>query len=86
MGEPSTKETRQPSNHVSQRLHRIKQIDGLVKKSSNRRHSKKLQMQGARILRNEAYLSYVATTKDGAQRRSWTFSEAVKIEMLEDTD
>ncbi len=30
-------------------------IDGLVK-STNRRHSKKLQMQGARILRNEAYL------------------------------
>ena len=35
-------------------------------------------MQGARILRNEAYLSYVAMTKDEAQRRRWTFYTAVK--------
>jgi len=31
-------------------------IDGLVKSHQGRRHSKKLRMQGARILRNEAYL------------------------------
>jgi hypothetical protein len=36
-------------------------------------------MQGAQILRNEAYLLYVAMTKDEAQRRRWTFYEAVKF-------
>ena len=40
--------------------------------------SKKLQIQGAQILRNEAYLQYAAMTKDVAQRRSWTFFEAIK--------
>jgi len=30
--------------------------DAFVKSRQNRRHSKKLQMQGARILRNEAYI------------------------------
>ncbi len=35
-------------------------------------------MQGAQRLRNEAYLSYVAMTKDEAQRRRWTFYEVVK--------
>jgi len=39
--------------------------------------SKKLQIQGAQILRNEAYLQYAAVTKDAAQRRSWTFYEAI---------
>ena len=29
-------------------------------------------------MRNEAYLWYAAVTKDAAQRRSWTFYEAVK--------
>jgi hypothetical protein len=43
-----------------------------------RRRSKKLQIQGAQTLRNEAYLWYAAVTKDAAQRRSWTFYEAVK--------
>ncbi len=42
------------------------------------RQSKKIQMQGAQILRNETYLQYVAMTKDEAQRSSWTFYEAVK--------
>ncbi len=45
-----------------------------------RRQSKKIQIQGAQILRNEAYLYYAAVTKDAAQRRSWTFYKAVKIE------
>ncbi len=36
-------------------------------------------MQGARILRNEAYLSYVGMTKDEAQRRRWTFYKAVNF-------
>jgi hypothetical protein len=36
-------------------------------------------MQGALILRNEAYLSYVAVTKDEAERRRWTFCEAVNL-------
>ncbi len=37
-----------------------------------------LQVQGAQILRNEAYLLYAGVTKDAAQHRSWTFCEAVK--------
>jgi hypothetical protein len=37
----------------------------------------KVHMQGVRILRNEAYLWYVAMTKDETQRRRWTFYEAV---------
>ena len=31
-------------------------MDDFVKSGQNRRHRKKLQMQGARILRNEAYI------------------------------
>ena len=34
-------------------------------------------MQGVRIFRNEAYLWYVAMTKNEAQHRRWTFYEAV---------
>ena len=41
--------------------------------------SKKLQIQGAQILRNEVYLQYAAVTKDAAQRRSWTFYEAINL-------
>ncbi len=36
-------------------------------------------MQGARIFWNEAYLKYVAMTKDEVQLRRWTFYKAVKI-------
>ena len=39
--------------------------------------SKKLQIQGAQILRNEVYLRYSAMTKDAAERRSWTFYKAI---------
>ncbi|MEA2013739.1 MAG: enoyl-CoA hydratase-related protein, partial [Thermodesulfobacteriota bacterium] len=39
--------------------------------------SKKLQGQGAQILRNEEYLRYTAVTKDAAERRSWTFYKAI---------
>jgi hypothetical protein len=39
-------------------------------------------MQGVRILRNEAYVWYVAMTKHEAQRRRWTFYEAVNREIL----
>ncbi len=35
------------------------------------------QIQGAQILRNEAYLLYAAMTKDAAQRKRWTFCFAV---------
>jgi hypothetical protein len=42
--------------------------DDFVKSRQGRRHSKKIQMQGARILRNEAYIEV---------RRRWTFYEAV---------
>jgi len=41
--------------------------------------SKKLQIQGAQVLRNEMYLWYIAVTKDAAERRSWTFYKAVKF-------
>jgi len=54
--------------------------------------SKKLQIQGAQLLRNEAYLQYAAVTKNAAQRSpsaslrtvsmsngSWTFYEAIII-------
>ncbi len=36
-------------------------------------------MEGARTLRNKAYLQYVAMTKDEAQRLRWTFYEAVLL-------
>ncbi len=39
------------------------------------------QVQGAQILRNEAYLLYAGVTKDAAQHRSWTFCEAVANEI-----
>jgi len=38
---------------------------------------KKIRRQGAQVLRNEAYLSYAAVTKDAAQRSIRTFYEAV---------
>jgi hypothetical protein len=43
-----------------------------------RRHSKKIQVQGTQIRRNErrTYL-HAAMTEDEAQRRKWTFYEAV---------
>jgi hypothetical protein len=53
--------------------------DRLVKKSKFIRQSKNLIMQGARILRNEAYFSYAAMTKDEVQYSGMTFYEAVKI-------
>ncbi len=34
----------------------VHNVDDFVKSRQDRRHSKKLQMQGARILRNEAYI------------------------------
>ena len=37
-------------------------------------------MQGAQVLRNEAYVWCVAVTKDAVQRRRWTFYEAVILE------
>jgi len=42
--------------------------DDSVKSRPNRRHSKKLQMQGARILRNEAYIE----VRRNDERRSAT--------------
>ena len=53
---------------------------------------KKLQVQGpqarhtngGQVLRREAYLWYVAVTKDAVQRRSWTFYEAVRVYPMED--
>ena len=39
-------------------------------------------MQGARILRNEAYFSYAAMTKDEVQHSRMTFYEAVNNALL----
>jgi hypothetical protein len=46
------------------------------------RHSKKLQMQDAQILKNEAYKKYTAVTKDEAQHSRWAFYEAATIYLL----
>ncbi len=43
-------------------------------------------MQGAQILRNEAYLSYVVMMKDEAQHRRWTFYEAVTVQTEKDKE
>ncbi|MGB9500192.1 MAG: hypothetical protein ACKVE4_10705 [Dissulfuribacterales bacterium] len=40
---------------------------------------KKVQIQGAQILSDDTYFSYFEETKDAAQRRSWTFYEAIKM-------
>jgi len=40
---------------------------------------KKIQDQGERILRKEAYITYAAMTKNEAQRRYGTFCEAINI-------
>ena len=40
--------------------------------------AKKVQDQGERILRNEAYLLCAAKTKDEAQQRYGAFYEAIK--------
>ena len=39
---------------------------------------KKVQDQGERFLRIEAYIRYAAMTKDEAWRRYWAFYEAIK--------
>ena len=39
-------------------------------------------MQGAQILRNEAYLWYAAVTRDAVQCSSWTFYEAIKLQTV----
>ena len=44
--------------------------------------SKKLQIQGAQILRNEAYLQYAAVTKDAAQRSPSALLRAVSPSTL----
>ena len=50
-----------------------------MKFGHNRRLRKKIRRQGAPILRNEAYFSYAAVTKDAAQRSIRAFYEAVWI-------
>ena len=45
---------------------------------------KKVQDQGERILRIEAYIRYAAMTKDEAQRRYWAFYEAINYPFLTD--
>jgi hypothetical protein len=50
----------------------------ISQKVKNRMAKQKVQDQGAQILRSEAYDQCAATTKDAAQRRYWTFCEAIK--------
>ena len=48
---------------------------------------KKVQDQGERLLRNEAYFAYAVQTKDEAQRRYRAFCEAIEayqVTVLED--
>ncbi len=57
-------------------------VDELVKSRKAgqiRRLRKKLRRQGARIMRNEAYLAYAAMTNDEVQRSIRTFYEAVSV-------
>lgn len=42
---------------------------------------KKLQTQGAQILRNEAYLEYAAMKKDAVQRIIYIFCEAIILKV-----
>ena len=42
-----------------------------------RRQRKKLQIWGAQILSNDAYLAYAEAARDAAQQKIWTFYEAV---------
>jgi hypothetical protein len=39
---------------------------------------KKVQIQGAQILRDDLYFLYHEETKDAAQHRIWAFYEAIK--------
>ena len=39
---------------------------------------KKVQVQGAQSLSDDSYFLYFEETKDEAQRRNWTFYEAIK--------
>ena len=60
-------------------------IDELVKRPIQHffeRQSKKLHRQGARNLRNEAYLWYAAVTREEGERSIWAFYEAVNINSL----
>ena len=40
---------------------------------------KKVQVQGARVLRNEAYEQYAAVTKGEAERRRWAFFSGLPL-------
>jgi hypothetical protein len=51
----------------------------ILQKVKIRWQSKKLQIQGAQILRNEAYLQYAAVTKDAAQRSPSALLRAVSM-------
>jgi len=54
------------------------------KKSTNRWFRKKLQMQGARELRSEAYEQVRCNDEVEAQRRRWTFYETILIILSQD--
>jgi len=58
------------------RLHGWKPVSNPLKNSISDRLFKNDEVQGARILRNEAYIQYAAMTKDEAQRSKSRFSTA----------
>ena len=51
-------------------------LNSPLKKLGCYRLVKNDEMQGAQIMRNEAYIEYVAVTRDEAQRRGSRFSPA----------
>jgi carbon storage regulator len=48
--------------------------------------SKKFKINAPQIPRNEAYLSYAAVTRDEAQRRYWTFYDAINYKIYHGWD
>ena len=54
-------------------------MDDSLLKSPISTVKKNVQIQDAQILSDDKYFSYFEETKDVAQRRSWTFYEAIKV-------
>jgi len=57
-------------------------FDGLVKKSTNKRHSKKLRMQGARTFLKPLRWRYLEKRDVLIVRRRWTFCEVVNFKYI----
>ncbi len=62
------------------------QTDDTVKSSRCKARGLTSSHFNGAILRNEAYLSYAAVTKDEAQRSRWTFYKVVSLNATQKTD